>query len=98
MKTSFDVEFLPERGSKNGKKEAPEITEIKSFLACKYQNMRFEYDNDRQARNRLKVIQQFRNGNGLQEVFECYRVEQCVYVIRTKKKGHPEKGKETAIC
>lgn len=93
MKTSFDVEFLPERGSKNGKKEAPEITEIKSFLACKHQNMRFEYDNDRQARNRLKVIQRFRNGNGLQEVFECYRVEQSPEVKLSRSQSL-----QTQVC
>jgi len=97
VKTSFDVEYLPER-RKNGAKEAPEITEIKGFLACRRQNMRFEYDDERQAYNRLRIIQRFRRNNELREVFDCYRSDRCVYVIRTKKKGHPEKGKETAIC
>ena len=94
MKTSFDVEYLPER-RKNGAKEAPEITEIKSFLACKHQNMRFEYDDDRQARNRLKVIQRFRSGNSRQNIFECYRAGACVYIVRTKEKGRPSKEKES---
>jgi hypothetical protein len=86
VKTSYDLEYLP-KPRKNGSREAPEITEIKSFLACKRQNMCFEYDNAQQARNRLKVVQRFRSGNGLQEVFECYRVEKCVYVLRTKNGG-----------
>ena len=85
MKTSYDLEYLPER-RKNGSREAQEITEIKGFLACRRQNMCFEYDDDRQARNRLKVIQRFRSGNNLQSVFECYRVDKCVYIVRTKKR------------
>ena len=84
MKTFYDLEHLPPP-RKNGSKEAPEITEIKGFLACGQRNICFEYDDDHQARNRLKVVQRFRSGNGLQDVFQCWRVEKCVYVLRTKK-------------
>lgn len=87
MRTSYDLEYLPKRGPKNGSKEAPEITNIKGFLACGRRNMCFEYDNEQQARNRLKVVQRFRGGNNLQGVFECYRVEKCVYVLRIKKEA-----------
>lgn len=90
MKTSFDVEYLPER-RKSTHKEAPEITTIKGLLASKNKNVRFEYDDEKQARNRLRLIQRFRNGNELREVFDCYRSERYVYVVRTKKKGSPEK-------
>lgn len=87
MKTSYDLEYLPERGPKNGSREAPEITEIKGFLACGRQNMCFEYDDEHRARVRLVTVQRFRNKNGLREIFECYRVDKCVYIVRTKKKS-----------
>lgn len=97
MKTSYNVEYLPER-RKSTHREAPEITAIKGLLACKDKNVCFEYDDENQANNRLRLIQRFRNGNELREVFDCYRSGVCVYVVRTKEKGRPSKEKENESC
>ncbi len=86
MKTSYDLEYLPER-RKSIHKEAPEITAIKVLLASQRKNACFEYDDERQARNRLRLIQRFRNSNELRDVFDCYRSDKCVYVVRTKNGG-----------
>ncbi len=94
MKISYDLAALPER--RNGGKESEEVTAIKAFLAGTQKNMCFEYDSDKEARRRYDSVRNFRLKHQLQEVFEMFRKDNCIYVLRTKKKGttSPTSGKK----
>ena len=87
MKISYDLATLPER--RRVPKESEEVTAIKSFLAGKQKNMRFEYEDEKEAKRRYDTVRNFRLQHKLQEVFDLYRHEKCIYVLRTKKKGNP---------
>lgn len=87
MNITYDLETLPERRS--GARESEEVTAIKAFLAGKQKNMCFEYDSDKEARRRYDSVRNFRLKHQLQEVFDMYRKDNCIYVLRIKKKGTP---------
>ena len=87
MKITYDLEVLPERRS--GTRESEEVTAIKVFLAGTHKNMCFEYDNEKDAKRRYDTVRNFRLQHKLQEVFEVFRREKCLYIVRTKKKGTP---------
>ena len=94
MKISYDLEHLPER--RPGTRESEEVTAIKAFLAGTQKNMCFEYEDEKQAKRRYDSVRNFRLQHKLQEVFDLYRHEKCIYVLRTKKKGttSPTSGKK----
>ena len=84
MKITYDVEYLPERKS-NGGKKSEEVIAVIAFLAGKRKNMRIEYDDAKQAKTRCDTIRGYRCRNKLQGVFDVYRHDNCVYVLRSKK-------------
>lgn len=86
MKISYDLAALPER--RRTSKESEEVTAIKAFLAGTQKNMCFEYDSDKEARRRYDSVRNFRLKHQLQEVFDMFRKDNCIYVLRTKKKGN----------
>ena len=83
MKITYDLEFLPER--RNNVRESEEVTAIKAFLAGAHKNMCFEYDSEKEAKRRLDAVRNFRSQHKLQEIFDLYRIENCIYILRTKK-------------
>ena len=83
MNITYDLEHLPER--KSGGKESEETIALKAFLAGKQRNMCIEYDDEHSAKRRYDTLRNFRRTNKLQERFDIYRVEKCVYIIKTKK-------------
>ena len=87
MKITYNLESLPER--RNGTRESEEVTAIKGFLAGQQKNMCFEYDDEKQAKRRYDTVRNFRLQHKLQEVFDLYRKDNCIYILRTKKKGTP---------
>ncbi len=90
MKITYDLEHLPER--RNGAKESEEVAAIKVFMAGQQKNMCFEYDTPAEAKRRYDTVRNFRLTHKLQEVFDLYRKDQCIYILRTKKKGTPRQG------
>lgn len=92
MKISYDLAALPER--RRTSKESEEVTAIKDFLAGKQKNMCFEYDDEKEAKRRYDTVRNFRLQHKLQEVFDLYRNDKCIYILRIKK-GTPN-GKKNA--
>lgn len=90
MKITYDLEHLPERW--NGAKESEEVAAIKVFMAGQQKNMCFEYDTPAEAKRRYDTVRNFRLTHKLQEVFDLYCKDQCIYILRTKKKGTPRQG------
>lgn len=87
MKITYDLSVLPER--RRGSKESEEVTAIKAFLAGTQKNMCLEYDSEKEAKRRYDTVRSFRINHKLQEVFDLYRYEKCIYILRLKKKGAP---------
>lgn len=50
-------------------------------------NMCIEYDDERSAKRRYDTLRNFRRTNKLQERFDIYRVEKCVYIVKTKRQA-----------
>ena len=83
MKIMYDVEHLPER--KAGGKESEELLALKAFLAGTQRNMVIEYEEENPAKSRYGALRKFRSDNKLQDVFDLYRREKVICVIRSKK-------------
>ena len=82
MKIMYDVEHLPER--KSGGKESEELLALKAFLAGTQRNMVIEYEEENSAKSRYNALRKFRSDNKLQDVFELYRREKVICIIRSK--------------
>lgn len=91
MKIAYDVTHLPER--KVQRKDSEEIEAIKGFLAGPQKNMIFTYDDARQAKRRYDALRGYRKNHKLDDVFDCYRVDCEICIIKTKKKGRPSSAK-----
>lgn len=87
MKITYDLDYLPERRSRG--QPCEEVLAIQTFLAGSQKNMCIEYDSDKDAKRRYDTVRNFRRQHKLQEVFEVFRREKCLYIVRTKKKGTP---------
>lgn len=83
MKITYDLEFLPEKRATNAGSE--ELQAVKAFLAGKQKNMCIEYDDEKMAKRRYDTIRGFRNLHKLQAVFDVYRRETHIYIVRLKK-------------
>lgn len=85
MKITYNVEHLPER-KRSGGKESEEVSALKSFLADGQQrNMVIEYDDAKEAKKRYDSLRNFRNANKLQGVFDMYRADRLVCIVKAKK-------------
>ena len=86
MKITYNVEQLPERKAGGGK-QCEEVNAVIAFLANgQKKNMCIEYDDLKEAKNRLGSIQRYRKINKLQDVFDVYRVEKKIYVVKTPER------------
>ena len=83
MKILYDVEHLPER--KSGGKDSEELLALKAFLATTQKNMVIEYEEEKAAKSRYNSLRKFRSDKKLQEVFEIYRRDNLICVVKTKK-------------
>lgn len=82
MKITYDLEFLPERGRT---KDRGDLLALKAFLAGKYENMCIQYEDEALCKRRYDSLRAFRTGHQQQDVFDLYRRENCVYILRQKK-------------
>ncbi len=85
MKVTYDIEYLPERN--RGGKKSEEVLKVIEFLASQHKNMRFEYDDYKECKRRYDTIRNYRRSNKLQAIFEMFRQEKCIYIIKLKKAG-----------
>lgn len=82
MKITYDLEFLPEhRRTKDGE----DLLALKAFLAGKYENMRIQYEDEALCKRRYDSLRAFRTAHQQQDVFDLYRREDCIYILRQKK-------------
>ena len=82
MKITYDLEFLPER---RRTKEGEEVLALKAFLAGKQKNMCIQYEDEALCKRRYDSLRAFRTAHQQQNVFDLYRRESCVYILRQKK-------------
>ncbi len=94
MKITYDVEFLPAKKGSGGK-QSEEVLAVIAFLANgQKKNMYIEYDDLKDCKNKFGAIRRYQKRNELAEVFNVYRVENRIYVVKCKKptRGKQEKG------
>ena len=85
MKITYNVEFLP--APNNSGRQSEEVTAVIAFLAAgQKKNMCIEYDDLKNAQNKLGTIRRYRKLNNLQDVIEVYRVEHKIYIVKNEKK------------
>ncbi len=83
MNIKYDVK-LPEKAVKHGKK-CDEVIAIEAFLKMRdKKNMCFEYEAEDEAKKKRGTIQSYRRREGHKEIYDVYRVEKCVYIVRLK--------------
>ena len=82
MKITYDLEFLPER---RRTKEGEEVLALKAFLAGKQKNTCIQYEDEALCKRRYDSLRAFRTAHQQQDVFDLYRRENCVYILRQKK-------------
>lgn len=88
MKITYDLEHLPERRATSHDSE--ELLALKAFLAGQQRNMCIEYDDEKDAKRRYDSLRNFRGSRKLQPVFDIYRREKCIYIVRLKKPARRE--------
>lgn len=89
MKISYDLEHPPERITR---RDSEEIIALKGFLADgKKSNMVIEYDDVNTAKKRYGSLRDFRKNNGLQGVFDMYRADKALCIIKAKKGAVPKR-------
>lgn len=82
VEIKYDVK-LPEKKSFRGAVKSDEILAIETFLKMKgKKNMCFEYEAEDEAKKRLSSIQSYRRRENQKEVYDVYRAEKCVYIVR----------------
>ena len=84
MKITYDLEFLPERGRT---KDRGDLLALKAFLAGKYENMCIQYEDEALCKRRYDSLRAFRTGHQQQDVFDLYRRDDCIYILRQKKES-----------
>ena len=85
MKITYDLTDLPQRkGSAGWKSE--EVLALIAFLADgQKRNMCIEYEEEKEAKRRYDSIRNYRSKHKLQEVFDIYRVDKQVVIVKAKK-------------
>lgn len=89
MQLRYNVKLPPKKEAKYGKKSDERIA-IEAFIQSNHKNMCFEYDTSAEAKKKLSTINATRRSKNEADIYDTYRVDQCVYVVRKEKK----KGKE----
>ena len=92
MKISYDVQALPERKRALGKR-SEEVLALIAFLATPKKNMVIEYsgpDAEKECKKKYDTIRGYRLANKLADVFDVYRADDKIVVIKTKKPGRPK--------
>lgn len=82
MQIKYNV-ALPERRGGGGQREkSDEALAIDSFILSKTKNMCFEYESVEEAKKKLSVVTYYKRKNHHQGIYNHYRVENCIYIVR----------------
>ena len=85
MKITYDLTDLPQRKGSAGLK-SEEVLALIAFLADgQKRNMCIEYEEEKEAKRRYDSIRNYRSTHKLQEVFDIYRVDKQVVIVKAKK-------------
>ena len=85
MKITYDLTDLPQRKGSAGRK-SEEVLALIAFLADgQKRNMCIEYEEEKEAKRRYDSIRNYRSTHKLQEVFDIYRVDKQVVIVKAKK-------------
>lgn len=84
MNIKYNVK-LPERKVFRGGVKSDEIIAIESFLTGSMKNMCFEYETPEEAKKKLSAVQSYRRRENHKELYEVWRSEKCIYVVRSKR-------------
>lgn len=87
MKLSYNVKLPPKKNFSGGKK-SDERMAIETFINSTHKNMCFCYDTVEEAKKKLSVINATRRAKKETKLYETYRVDECIYIVRLK----PGKG------
>ena len=93
VKLRYNVKLPPKNNFKHGQKSDERIA-IEGFMQSKHKNMCFEYETNAEAKKKLSTINASRRQKGETEIYEAYRVDKCVYIVRLvqeKPSGKAEK-------
>ena len=83
MKITYNLQVLPERTTR---RDNEETTVIKAFLADgEKRNMVFEYDTPEEAKKRYDSMRNYRNTNKLQDIYDVWRSDALICIVKTKK-------------
>ncbi len=64
-----------------------------AFLADgQKKNMCIEYDDVKECKGRYDSLRNYRRTNNLQNVFDLWRKEKFIYILKTKKTGKKAEG------
>lgn len=86
MEIKYDVK-LPDRKRFLGGSKSDEILAIETFLKMTgKKNMCFEYGSSEEAKKRLTCVQSYRRRENHKEIYDVYRDEKCVYIVRLEEK------------
>ena len=89
MQLRYNVKLPPKKETRYGQKSDERIA-IEAFIQSSHKNMCFEYDTSAEARKKLSTINATKRSKNEADIYDTYRVDRCVYVVRKEKK----KGEE----
>ena len=56
------------------------------FMQSTHKNMCFEYDTSMEAKKKLSTINAARRTKNETDIYDAYRIDKCVYIVRQEKK------------
>lgn len=89
----YNVKLPPKKANTYGKKSDERIA-IEAFMQSSHKNMCFEYDTNIEAKKKLSSINATRRQKKETEIYEVYRVDKCVYIVRMEQEKAAVKAKK----
>lgn len=85
MQLHYNVKLPPKKETKHGQKSDERIA-IEAFMQSTHKNMCFEYDTSMEAKKKLSMINAARRSKNETDIYDTYRIDKCVYIVRQEKK------------
>lgn len=85
MQLHYNVKLPPKKETKHGQKSDERIA-IEAFMQSTHKNMCFEYDTSMEAKKKLSTINAARRSKNETDIYDTYRIDKCVYIVRQEKK------------
>lgn len=80
----YNVRLPQKKDTTHGKKSDERIA-IEAFMQSSHKNMCFEYDTNIEAKKKLSTINAARRQKKETEIYEAFRVDRCIYVVRLEQ-------------